>query len=85
MGKYKDNIKKTNDTKPLNERIAEARAKNEEEDEAGINQNRKTKGYRETKGIKYRETKGNELSARYKTKLILFNLCCIQQERKANV
>ena len=79
--KYKDNIKEIKDTKPLNERMAEARAKNEEEEEdkAGIKQ------YRKTKGIEYRKTKGNELYARYKTKLILFNLCCIQQERKTKI
>ena len=56
--------------------MAEARAKNEEEEEAGIKQ------YRKTKGIEYRKTKGNEL---IKQKLILFNLCCTQQERKTKI
>ena len=84
--KYKDNIKKIKDTKPLNERMAEARAKNEEEEEAGIKQYRKTKGieYRKTKGIEYRKTKGNELSARYKTKtyFIQFMLYTAREENK---
>ena len=69
--KYKDNIKKTKDTKPLNERMAEARAKNEEEeDKAGVKQ--------------YRKTKGNELSARYKTKtyFIQFMLYIAREESK---
>ena len=76
--KYKDNIKKIKDTKPLNERMAEARAKNEEEDEAGVKQ------YRKTKGIEYRKTKGNELSARYKTKtyFIQFMLYTAREENK---
>ena len=33
--KYKDNIKKTKDTKPLNERMAEARANNKKEEGGG--------------------------------------------------
>ena len=76
--KYKDNIKKVKDTKPLNERMAEARAKNEEEDKVGIKQNRKTKG------IEYRKTNGNELSARYKTKTYFtqFMLYTAREESK---
>ena len=68
--KYKDNSKKIKDTKPLNERMAEAKAKNEEEDEAGIKQ--------------YRKPKGNELSARYKTKtyFIQFMLYTAREESK---
>ena len=75
--KYKDNIKKIKDTKPLNERMAEARAK-EEEDKAGIKQ------YRKTKGVEYRKTKGNELRARYKTKtyFIQFMLYTASEESK---
>ena len=58
--------------------MAEARAKNEEEDEAGIKQ------YRKTKGIEYRKTKGNELSARYTTKtyFIQFMLYTAREENK---
>ena len=75
--KYKDNIKKIKDTKPLNERMAEARAK-EEEDKAGIKQ------YRKTKGVEYRKTKGNELRARDKAKtyFIQFMLYTASEESK---
>ena len=47
--------------------MTETRAKKEEEDEAGIKQHRKTKG--------------NELSARYKTKNLFYSIYVVYSKR----